>query len=74
VQPNLDREMTDQGGSATISLTVDRDGTTKDLKVETASDPEFGRRCLAAAAQWRFKPCTINGEPVRTRVMLPFKL
>jgi TonB family protein len=74
VQPNLDREMTDQGGSATISLTVDRDGTTKDLKVETASDPEFGRRCLAAAAQWRFKPGTINGEPVRTRVMLPFKL
>ena len=57
-----------------ISLTIDRDGTPKDLKVDSASDPEFGRRCLAAAAQWRFKPATIKGIPVKTRVALPFKL
>ena len=57
-----------------ISLVVDRDGTPKDLKVESSTDVEFGRRCLAAAAQWRFRPGTIKGVPVKTRVSLPFKL
>jgi len=74
VNPVIGSDMGRNGGSATISLTVDRDGTPKDLKVESASEPEFGKRCLAAVAQWRFKPGTINGVPVRTRVSVPFNL
>jgi TonB family protein len=74
VQPEVGYDTGRNGGSAMISLVVDRDGTPKDLKVESATDVEFGRRCLAAAAQWRFRPGTIKGVPVRTRVSLPFKL
>ena len=74
VEPNVSYELGKSGASAIISLTIDRDGTPKDLKIESSSDGDFGRRCLAAAAQWRFKPATIKGVPVKTRVSLPFKL
>jgi protein TonB len=74
VDPILGYDLQKNGGEAMISLIVDRDGTPKELKVESTTDAEFGRRCLAAAAQWRFKPGTINGSPVRTRVSVPFKL
>jgi TonB family protein len=74
VQPEVGYDAGRNGGSALISLVVDRDGTPKDLKVESASEAEFGKRCLAAAAQWRFRPGTIKGVPVKTRVSLPFKL
>lgn len=74
VDPAVTYQLRQSGASAVISLTIDRDGTPKDLKVDSASDPDFGRRCLAAAAQWRFKPATIRGVPVKTRVALPFKL
>lgn len=74
VQPDIGYEDARNGGTALISLVVDRDGTPKDLKVESASDPEFGRRCLDAAKQWRFRPGSIKGVPVRTRVSVPFKL
>jgi TonB family protein len=74
VEPAHSYQQEKSGATAVISLTIDRDGTPKDLKVDSTSDPDFGRRCLAAAAQWRFKPATIKGIPVKTRVALPFKL
>jgi TonB family protein len=75
VEPTgTNRELEKMGATATIALTIDRDGTPKDLKIESASDPDFGRRCLEAAKQWRFKPATIKGVPVKTRVSLPFRL
>jgi TonB family protein len=70
INPTQDRE----GGKVTIALTIDRDGIPKDLKVEEASSTQLGRRCLDAAAQWRFKPGKIKGVPVKTRVSLPFNI
>jgi TonB family protein len=72
-EPVLTPEQLQKGGSVQISLTVGKDGIPTDLKVEQASDPGFGRACLTAAAKWRFKPGTIKGKPVRSRVSLPFK-
>jgi len=74
VQPTLGYETGRTGGNAVISLTVDRDGSPTDLKVESATTVEFGKSCMDAAAKWRFKPGTINGVPVRTRVNVPFSL
>jgi hypothetical protein len=74
VDPSVSYQLEKSGGTATISLTIDRDGMPKDLKIDAASDPDFGRRCLASAAQWRFKPGKIKGVPVKTRVSLPFNL
>lgn len=74
VKPEVGYEITRNGATATISLVVDRDGTPKDIRVESSTDSEFGRRCVAAAAQWRFRPGTIKGVPVRTRVSIPFSI
>jgi TonB family protein len=74
VQPDVGYEEARNGGTALISLVVDRDGTPKDLKVESSSDASFAQRCMTAAKQWRFKPGSIKGVPVRTRVSVPFKL
>jgi TonB family protein len=74
VQPDVGYEEARNGGSALISLVVDRDGTPKDIKVESSSDADFAKRCVAAAQQWRFKPGSVKGVPVRTRVSVPFKL
>ena len=75
VQPEqVGYEARRNGASAMISLVIDRDGTPKDLKVESSTDVDFGKRCIAAAAQWRFKPGIVKGVPVRTRVSLPFQL
>ena len=72
VEPIITHYQEKTEGTAIISLMIDRDGTPKDLKVEQASNAQFGRRCLEAAARWRFSPGKIKGIPVKTRVSLPF--
>ena len=72
VEPIITHYQEKTEGTAIISLMIDRDGTPKDLKVEQASSLQFGRRCLEAAARWRFSPGKIKGIPVKTRVSLPF--
>jgi len=74
VKPVLGYDLTRTGGNALISFIVDRDGTPKDIKVESTSDSDFGRRCVEAVMQWRFRPGSIKGVPVKTRVSLPIKL
>lgn len=60
------------GGKASISLVVGRDGIPTDLKIENATSPVFGKACLIAASKWRFKPGTIRGKPAKSRVSIPF--
>jgi TonB family protein len=74
VKPVLGYDQERSGGNVLISFVVDRDGTPKDIKVESSSDSEFARRCVEAVMQWRFKPGSIKGVPVKTRVSLPIKL
>jgi protein TonB len=73
VEPELTSAQLADGGSVLISLTVGKDGVPSDLKIEQASNPKLGGSCLTAAAKWRFKPGTIKGKPVRSRVSIPFK-
>lgn len=73
VEPELTSAQLAEGGSVLVSLTVGKDGVPSDLKIEQQSNPGLGRVCLAAAAKWRFKPGTIKGKPVRSRVSIPFK-
>jgi TonB family protein len=72
VEPSLSYRMEQTGGNVTISCVVDRDGVPRNLRIDKQTDPELGKRCLEAAAQWRFKPGLIKGKPVKTRVTLPF--
>ncbi len=61
--------------TVTITMTINRDGTPEDIKVDGANAiPGLNRACIVAASKWRFKPGMIKGQPVRTTVRLPFRI
>ena len=74
VQPKVPYEFrqASKSGQVNIELTVTRDGSTKDLVIMPGSDRTLAPACLAAAAQWKFKPGSIHGKPANVRVIVPF--
>jgi TonB family protein len=59
-------------GKAVVNMLVSAQGKVLDPVVESASEPPFGEEALAAVRQWRFLPRVVDGQPVETRVSLPF--
>lgn len=52
-----------ESGTLRFQLTVGRDGRVKEVRViETI--PDMTAKAIAAVQRWRFKPATLNGEPV----------
>ena len=76
VQPKIPYEfrLARKSASVNIELTVTRDGSTKDLVVVPGSERTLAPACLAAAAQWKFKPGSKNGKPANVRVVVPFAI
>ena len=72
--PELTTSQRADGGSATISFVVGRDGVPSDLKIDQASTPAFGKACFLAASKWRFKPGVVHGKPAKSRVSIPFRI
>ena len=60
-------------GVAKIKFTVNEKGLVEDADVLEATKPEFGEAALVALKQWRFKPATVDGEPVSKKVSIPFQ-
>ena len=61
-------------GSATVSCVIRPDGTTSELEVEQASSDVFGEATKKALEKWKFKPAIKAGQPVNSRVTVPFKV
>lgn len=55
-----------QEGWVQVRFTVRPDGTVSDPKVVESSSKVFAKEALRAVKQWRFKPDTVNGQPVST--------
>ena len=70
--PDLPPSLTLVEGKVVIQMTINRDGTTSDLKIIRASNPEIGKIYMAALAKWKFKPGIKDGKPVRSSVVVPF--
>lgn len=70
--PTLPSNLTMVEGRVEIQMTINRDGTTADLRIVRASNPEIGRIYMAALAKWKFKPGIKNGKAVRSAVVAPF--
>jgi TonB family protein len=53
-------------GTVSMSVVIQPDGTTGDVRIHQSLDPEFGldEEALTAARQWQFTPGTRNGDPV----------
>jgi TonB family protein len=43
-------------GTTVIEFTLSANGTLKDIKIKSATQPEFGAASLKAVKQWRFSP------------------
>ncbi len=61
------------GTQVTISLSVEKDGKTRDIAVEKSTDTAFAEECLKAVKKWKFSPA-INkeGKPVNLKISVPF--
>jgi len=59
-------------GRVVIEATVDVDGKISKAKVIESSDAVFSQAALKAIRQWAFRPATKNGQPIATKVQVPF--
>lgn len=55
-------------GTATVSVIVDVDGRVVSASSKEATSPAFGEAAVDAVKQWKFKPATRLGKPVRCLV------
>ena len=55
-------------GTVRLSLIVDKDGSTRDLKVERSLEPSLDQNAMTALKAWKFEPAMKDGEPVPVRV------
>jgi len=59
-------------GQATVTFTINLDGTTSDFKVVAASVPVFGDHAVIAVRDWRFAPARKRGQPISVEVEQTF--
>jgi protein TonB len=59
-------------GSAIVQCVVMPDGSVSDVRIVRSIDPRHGldEEAVKAARQWRFRPGTLNGEPVPVRITI----
>ncbi len=56
------------GGQVLCSFVVDKEGNVKNAYAMGSSHPFFREAALEALREWKFKPATLNGVPVASRV------
>lgn len=59
-------------GSVIVQCVVMPDGSVGDVRIIRSLDPRYGldEEAVKAARQWRFRPGTLNGEPVPVRITI----
>jgi protein TonB len=60
-------------GEAVVEFIVDTSGTPRDLRVVSATHPEFGQAAVAAFQELHYSPGMKNGVPVNTRLRQPVR-
>lgn len=55
------------GSLAVIDVVVDEMGAVEAATLETGINPQYNRTVLAAARDWRYRPATLDGVPVKFR-------
>jgi protein TonB len=51
-------------GQVVLALTIDKTGTTRDIRVLTSPDPALTNSAIAAVSRWQYRPYQLNGSPV----------
>lgn len=60
-------------GRAVIECIVTDTGVARELKILSATHPEFGEAAQDAVSQWEFRPGEKDGQPVAVRLQIPFE-
>jgi len=55
-------------GIVLLLLVVGKDGHTYDIRVGQSLGMGLDEKAIAAVKSWRFRPATLNGQPVATRI------
>ena len=57
-------------GAVELGTIIDTEGRPTEIKVLRSLDKEFGldEKAVEALREWRFKPATLKGKPVRAQV------
>jgi len=58
-------------GQAVVSIIIDTEGVSRDVRVVSASHPAFGEAGVEVMRQARFRPARNDGNPVAVRVIMP---
>jgi periplasmic protein TonB len=55
-------------GAVVLLLIVGKDGRTHDIRVGQSLGMGLDEKAVEAVSRWRFKPATLNGQPVATQI------
>jgi len=55
-------------GVVTLLLVVGQDGHTYNIRVRQSLGMGLDEKAIEAVGRWRFKPATLNGQPVATQI------
>ena len=62
-------------GMRVIALvTLCKEGTVESVSIRQADAPGFAESVEEAVKQWRFAPAVRDGKPVKSRVLVPFRV
>lgn len=73
VTPQFPYDLNRRGitGRVELAFIVGTDGKPYDIEVLRATHPDFAQAAVAALSDWVFKPGSIDGRPVRTKMKQP---
>ena len=72
-QPRYPSEMRRMGITAEVMVTfiVDETGVVRDVNANDSSNIRFNSAAVEAVKKWIFRPGQKDGQPVRTRMVVP---
>ena len=73
IQPIYPADLVGRGitGEVLVGFVVDTRGVPVDAFILRSTRREFDAPAIAAVQEWRFKPATVDGRPVNTRMTVP---
>lgn len=60
-------------GLVAIRVVIDESGNVTECTVTKSSHPEFEQPALAAIRNWKFRPASKGGTPVKSHFIVPIK-
>ncbi len=61
-------------GEGTLDILIDENGTVQSATMRSSTNPRYDAMAIAATKQWRYRPATVNGMPVKFRKLITITL